>query len=220
MKRLFLLTLALGMFFASSAQIRFALKGGAGTSWVTYPKVFVLPDTTDVNNVWELSPATNSATFYLGGEAVISMGEHWFFRGELSYSYISGEVKVDKLSTYEQSRKLQAYSRLNIPLLFGIKSKDDFFFSFGPVVFINLHDNNGFKEAIAELTPQEVDSTVPWGLQMRLAADIQVQKNLFLEIKFDYDLGKYFRYNESTEIFEARLAMQGITGGLTYFLRK
>lgn len=218
MKRLFLLTLILGMFFSSSAQIRFALKGGAGTSWAAFPKVFVLPDTTKVDNVWEISPATNNVTFYIGGEALINMGEHWVFRGELSYSYISGEIKVDKLSSNEQSRKLQAYSRLNIPLLFGIQSKDEFFFSFGPVVFINLHDNNGFNEAVAELTTQEVDSTVPFGLQMRLAANIQVQKNLFLEIKFDYDLGKYFRYNESTQVFEARLAMQGITGGLTYIL--
>lgn len=218
MKKLFLLTLMLGMFFASSAQIRFALKGGAGTSWVTFPKVFILPDTTDVNNVWEISPATNSGTFYLGGEAIINIGEHWVFRGELSFSYISGELKVDKLSTNEQSRKLQAYSRLNIPLLFAVKSSDQFFFSFGPVVFINLHDNNGFNEAVAELTTQEVDSTVPLGLQLRLAANIQVQKNLFLEIKFDYDLGKYFRYNESTQIYETRIAMQGITGGLTYIL--
>ena len=218
MKKLFLLTLMLGMLFTSSAQIKFALKGGAGTSWATYPKVFILPDTTDVNNVWEISPATNNATFYLGGEAIVYIGEHWVFRGELSYSYISGEIKVDKLSSNEQSRKLQAYSRLNVPLLFGIQSKDEFFFSFGPVVFINLHDNKGFENAVAELTPQGIDSAVPIGIQMRLAANIQVQKNLYLEIKFDYDLGKYFRYNEATQIYEARIAMQGITGGLTYIL--
>ena len=217
MKKLFILALLLCVFYTSSAQIRFALKAGGGTSWATYPKVFVLPDTSDPNNIWELSPATNSGTFYIGGEAVIPMGEHWFFRGGLSYSYISGEVKVDKLNTSQQSRKLQAYSRLNIPLLFGIKSKDEFFFSFGPVVFINLHDNHGFDEAVGELTPQPVDSSVPVGLQMRLATDIQVQKNLFLEIKFDYDLGKYFRYNETAQIYETRIAMQGITGGLTYF---
>lgn len=219
MKKLLLLILILGMFFTSSAQIKFALKGGAGTSWVTFPKVFVLPDTSDVNNVWELSPATNSGNFYIGGEAVIPMGDNWFFRGELSYSYISGEVKVDKLKTAQQARKLQAYSRLNIPLLFGVKSKDEFFFSFGPVIFINLHDNHGFDEAVGELTPQAVDSSVPVGLQARLAADIQVQKNLFLEIKFDYDLGKYFRFNESSQIYETRIAMQGITAGLTYFFK-
>ena len=145
------------------------------------------------------------------------MGDHWGFRSELNFSYISGEVNVDVLIVKLQSRKLQSYTRLNIPLLFSVRSSDNFWASFGPVVFFNLHDNKGFESAFVDfgLDPsQYFDTDIPWGVQARLAVDIKLQEHLFLELKFDYDIGKYFKYEN--DLYHVRLAAQGVTGGITY----
>ena len=209
MKKIILLIILSGFFLTSQAQVTWAAKAGGGTSWIAFPKVF-LQDPSDADNTWEIAPATNSGTFYVGGEAIVQLDQYHAFRIEVSYSYTSGEVNVSEIGASKQARKLQAYNRLEIPLLFTVKSNDSFWFSLGPAVFINLSDN-----AVHELAPDAIiDATVPWGIRARLAADIQLDEHLFLEIKFDYDLGKHFEYIGST--YEVRMAMQGITGGVTY----
>jgi hypothetical protein len=216
MKKLILLIVLSGFYLSSHAQVNWALKAGAGTSWLAFPKVFLV-DPTNVENTWEIAPATNSGTFYVGAEMIIPVGDHMAFRAELSYNYVSGEVNVDQLETDppQQARKLQAYNRVEVPLLFTVRSDDSFWFSLGPAFFITLSDNKGFEEAVNALAPNAIiDSSVPIGIRARLATNIQLDEHLFLEVKFDYDLGKHFEYIGST--YEVRMAMQGLTGGLTY----
>lgn len=202
------------MMHTGYSQLRFALKAGGGPSWLAFPKVF-LQDPVVLNNTWEIQPGTTGGHFYLGGEMITTLGEHWLFRGELSVSYISGSVNVDELLTNRQARKLQSYVRTNIPLLVTVKSTDHFWFSFGPVVYITLHDNKGFDDAVHELaTAAVIDSTRPFGMGARLAGNIQLQDHLYLEVKFDYDLNKYFKYENNT--YKVRMAAQGVTFGLTY----
>ena len=220
MKKFILLILIVAASQSIFAQINWGVKAGFGTSWIAFPKVYLV-DTVDatLTNVWELAPATNSGTFYIGGEMIIPLGDHMAFRGELSYNYVSGEVNVDQLKTSKQARKLQAYSRIEVPLLFTVKSDDSFWFSLGPTVFFTISDNKGFEKAVYELVDPanvKVDSAVPIGIRARLAANIKLQEHLYLEVKFDYDLGKHFRFNEPSDTYEVRMAMQGITGGLTY----
>lgn len=219
MKKLILLIAVSGLCLSSQAQVNWGIKSGAGTSWLAFPKVFLV-DPTNADKTWEIAPAINSGTFYLGGEVIVPIGEHMAFRAELSYSYTSGEVNVDQIELDQQSikrqaRKLQAYNRLEVPLLFTVKSDDSFWFSLGPAIFITLSDNKGFEEAVNELAPNAViDSSVPIGIRARLATNIQLNEHLYLEVKFDYDLGKHFEYVDN--IYDARMAMQGLTGGLTY----
>lgn len=220
MRKIILIILISGGVQFANAQIDWAIKAGAGTSWIAFPKVYLV-DTVDVTltNVWEIAPATNSGTFYIGGEMIIPLGDHMAFRGELSYNYVSGEVNISQLKTSNQARTLQAYHRLEIPLLLTVKSDDSFWFSLGPSIFFNLGDNKGFEKAVYELvdpSKTKIDSAIPIGIRARLAANIKLQEHLYLEVKFDYDLGKYFRYSETDDTYEVRMAMQGITGGLTY----
>ena len=214
MKKIILLIVLSSFYLSSFGQAEWALKAGVGTSWIAFPKVF-LQDPTDPNITWEIAPATNSGTFHIGGELIVPMNNNHAFRAELSYNYLSGEVNVSEIDANRQARKLQAYHRLEIPLLFTVKSDDSFWFSLGPSIFFNLSDNNGFEEAVHELAPDaKIDAKVPWGIRARLAADMQLQEHLYLEIKFDYDLGKHFEYEGDT--YDVRMAMQGITAGLTY----
>ena len=130
---------------------------------------------------------------------------------------MSGEVSVTEILTGTQVRKLQSYSRISLPVLLMVKSNDSFWFSLGPNFYFNIGDNNGLVDAIAELAPlPKIDASFPFGVGVRLAADIRLQENLYLEVKFDYDIGKHFNYIEGTDTYDARMAMQGLTGGLTY----
>lgn len=214
MKRVISILFLISIQWAAQAQTDWAIKAGFGTSWVAFSKVF-LQDPNDANNTWEIAPATNSVTFYLGGEVLLAINDHLGFRGELSYYYVSGEVNVSEIITSQQARKLQAYHRLEVPILFSVKSDDSFWFSIGSSVFFTLADNKGLEEAIHELaldTP--IDSSVPIGIKARIAANMKLTNHLSLEIKFDYDLGKHFNYEDN--VYDIKMAMQGITGGLTY----
>lgn len=214
MKKVLLILGLLCIQWTTQAQVKWAVKAGVGTSWIAFPKVF-LQDPTNANNTWEIAPATNSGTFYLGGEMIFLFSKNHGFRSELSYNYVSGEVNVSELDTDKHARKLQTYSRIEVPLLFAVRSDDHFLFSFGPSFFFNISDNKGFEKAVAELAPNaKIDATIPWGIRARLAANIRLIEHLFLEIKFDYDLGKHFEYIGDT--YEVRMAIQGITGGVTY----
>lgn len=216
MRRGLFLILLLTLGYTGFSQVRWTAKAGGGPSWMAFPNVY-MQDPTDTYNTLRISPAATGGTFYVGAELLIPMGEHWGFRSELNFSYVSGEVNVDVLIVKLQSRKLQSYTRLNIPLLFSVKSSDNFWASFGPVFFFNLHDNKGFEDAFVDfgLDPTEYfDTDIPWGVQSRLAIDIKLNNHLFLELKFDYDIGKYFKYED--DIYKVRLASQGVTAGLTY----
>lgn len=216
MKKLIIASILLLSAQLSQGQIHWTIKAGGGPSWLAFPNVY-MQDPTNANNTLQISPAATGGTFYAGAELLFPLGDHWGFRSEFNVSYISGEVNVDVLIVHLQSRKLQSYTRLNVPLLFSVKSNDNFWASFGPVVFFTVHDNKGFEDAFVDfgLDPTEYfDTDIPVGVQARLAVDIKLQERLFLELKFDYDLGKYFKYED--DLYKVKMAAQGVTGGITY----
>ncbi len=153
-------------------------KGGVRTSWLTFPKVFIV-DENDAGNVWSVSPAVNSVTFFLGVQYVIPLGKHWLFIPEIDYHYLSGEVNVNRLKDPALARKLQSYSRISVPLNFGVVSSDNFWFGFGPTVYFTIADNKGFEEAVSELTTAtNINSDVPVGVAARLAAIVDMNDRL------------------------------------------
>ena len=204
--------------FGSYSQTIWALKGGGGTSWIIYPKVFLV-DETDPDNVWEVAPGKNNISFYVGGAAIIPLSKHWLFIPEANLNYLSGEITVTSIQLNAVSRRVQSYTRLELPLLFAVKSSDKFWFTFGPSVFFTLHDNQGFEKAVEELTAiDNVNSKRTIGLRMRLGAALTLSEKMFLEIKFDYDIGSKFAFESDT--YEVRLAMQSITAGLGWTISK
>lgn len=218
MKKLVIITLFISLSFCAKAQekIEWGIKAGVGTSWAAFPKVF-LQDANDAFNTWEIAPATNNVTFYVGAEMILNFGKNHAIRTEIGYNYVSGEVSITETLTGNQVRELQSYSRISLPVLLMVKSNDSFWFSLGPNFYFNIGDNNGLVDAIAELNPvPKIDASFPFGVGVRLAADIRLQDNLYLEVKFDYDIGKHFDYIEDTDIYDVKMAMQGLTGGLTY----
>ena len=115
----------------------FFMKGGFGTSWITMPKVFI-SDPGDTSNV-QILPATNAFTGYIGFQTIIPLGDNWLFMPELDINYIGGEIRADHLKPpVDASQKLQSYTRIELPLNFGVISSDNFWVSFGPVLYRHL----------------------------------------------------------------------------------
>lgn len=169
-------------------------------------------------NTWQIAPATNSVTFYAGGEMLYELNPNMGLRAALEYSYISGDVSVTALLIESQSRRKQIYHRLQLPVMFIVKSDDSFWFSLGPTFFVTLADNNALEDAIESLTQFNVplDAKVPVGVAMRLLTNIRLSKNLYLEVKFDYDIGRHFNYDQTNQQYDVKMAMQGITSGINY----
>jgi opacity protein-like surface antigen len=203
---------------SGSTQVTWTIKGGGGTSWIIHPKVFIV-DPADADNVWQIAPATNSGTFYIAGEAIMKISEHWLFIPELNFNYTSGEINVTSLLQQTSARRLQNYTRLEIPLLLGVKSSDNFWFTFGPSIFFTTSDNKGFEKAVEELTSvAQINSTRNVGIKARIGAGMALSDRLLLEIKFDYDFGRKFEFVDGT--YEVRMDMQSITAGLGWALNK
>ena len=195
----------------------FFVTGGIGTSWIILPKVFLV-DENDISNNWQILPATNHFTAYIGFATAIPLSEHWLFTPEIDINYISGQIRVDENKTKETSQKLQTYARIEIPLNFGILSTDNFWATFGPVVYFTLYDNKGFDDAVNALTKPETNPNAPIinsddyvGLRFRLAAYINANR-YFISIKFDSDLFAKFEFVDDE--YRMRMSMQSITLGL------
>jgi len=220
MKKNIVISLILVLFVSLNAnsQIVWSVKSGVGTSWIIFPKVFLV-DPEDVDNVWEIGPGANHATFSIGGDASIMLGDHWFVGSGLDYNYSSGRIKVTSVELDHSSTRLQTYSRLEVPLIFGVKSSDDFWVTFGPGVFFNIGDNEGLKKAIDDLSDaSNVNTTRPVGVKVALGIGISLGTNLYIDINFDSDYGKKFDYEN--EIYEIRLSMQSLTVGVGWTFTK
>lgn len=201
----------------------FFIKGGLGTSWIIMPKVFLL-DTANLNSV-QILPATNGIAGYIGFQTAIPLGKYWLFLPEIDFNYISGEIRVDRLfndstKTDIASQKLQSYIRIEVPINFGVVSSDNFWVSFGPVLYFTLSDNKGFDAAVDEVITQPVklDSDIPIGLRFRLAAYIIIGKGMYMDIKFDSDLKRDFYFEDNT--YNMRMSLQSITVGFGYRLNR
>lgn len=203
----------------------FFVKGGLGTSWIIMPKVFLI-DPADTSSS-QILPATNSFTGYVGLQAAIPLGKHWLFMPEIDFNYISGEIRVDRILNDPDnpdrfSQKLQAYTRIEVPLNFGVISSDNFWVSFGPVIYFTLSDNKGFDAAVDEIrtSPVALNSDIPIGMRFRLAAYIVVGKGMYVDIKFDSDLKRDFYYSETDNVYNMRMSLQSITIGFGYRINR
>lgn len=192
------------------SETRFFIVGGVGTSWIILPKVFIV-DVTDPENNWQILPATNSVTGYVGFQAVIPLSKHWLFTPEIDFTYLSGEIRVDELKTGDVAQKMQIYTRVEVPLNFGVLSSDNFWVSFGPIVYFTLSDNKGFDDTVYELTTNPtIDSDMPVGLRFRLAAYARINR-FFINAKFESDLFQKFEFVD--DIYKVKLSMQNLTVG-------
>ena len=144
---------------------------------------------------------------------------------ELDINYISGNVRIDEIysspadTTLSRAVEgLQSYIRAEIPINFGVISNDNFWVTLAPVVYFTLYDNKGFDDAVYSLTDNAViDSDQPVGLRFRVAAYALLSERMYLDIKFDSDLGRNFSFENG--IYDARFSMQSVTVGLGWFGR-
>ena len=214
----------------------FFVKGGLGTSWITMPKVFLLDSnivgTDSIFTSAQILPATNSFSGYVGFQTVIPLGKHWLFMPEFDFNFIAGDIRVDlttvtingvdTITTKTFSQKLQSYARIEVPLNFGVVSSDNFWVSFGPVLYFTLSDNKGFDTAVDEVrnNPVNIDSDMPFGVRFRMAAYFIVAKGMYIDVKFDSDLKRDFYYSESDDTYNMKMSLQSITVGLGYRLNR
>lgn len=204
----------------------FFVKGGFGTLWIIMPKIFLI-DPADTSSA-QILPATNSFTAYIGFQTAIPLGKHWLFLPEIDFNYIAGEIRVDRILNNQDesdrfSQKLQSYTRIEVPLNFGVVSSDNFWVSFGPVIYFTLSDNKGFDAAVDEIrtgTTVNLDSDIPIGLRFRLAAYVIIGKGMYMDLKFDSDLKRDFSYSESNDVYNMRMSLQSITVGFGYRINR
>ena len=115
---------------------------------------------------------------------------------------------------------MQSYSRIEVPLNFGVISSDNFWVSFGPVVYFTLSDNKGFDDAVFDVAdpnrnpPLMLDSDNPLGLRFRLATYILLARGRYIDIKFDSDLKRDFYFRDG--VYNMRMSMQSITVGFGF----
>ena len=212
----------------STSKPVFFIKGGVGTSWITMPKVYLINDV-DTSSA-QILPTTNSFTGYLGVQSLIPLGNHWLFMPEINFNYISGEVRVDRINSSNLieptafAQELQSYTRIDLPLNFGVVSSDNFWVSFGPVLFFTLSDNKGFDKAVREIEDpnnrNNLDSDNPVGLRFRLAAYVTIGKGMYIDAKFDSDLNRKFWYTEYDDTYHMRMSLQSVTFGFGYRLNR
>jgi hypothetical protein len=204
------------------------LKAGFGTSWVILPKVFLVDEDVPTTNA-QVLPATNGFSGFVGLQTVFHLGDGWLFTPEIDLSYSGGEIRVNRTTingtdTLPSSvQRLQSYVRAEIPLHFGVRSRDGFWVTFGPSLYFTLYDNKGFNEAVAAdpidpADPAQVNSDNPFGVRFRLAAYAPVGERGYIDIKFESDLGQNFDYNNNT--YEAKFSMQNLSIGYGYWLNK
>ena len=224
-------TIVLGQDASSSnQQHEMFIKGGIGTSWIILPKVFIISPDDSITNA-QILPATNGFTGYAGLQTVFPLGAGWLFVPEVNLSYTSGEIRVnrteyqfigtDTIRSSETAQKLQSYVRAEIPLHFGVRSKDNFWVSFGPTLYFTLHDNKGFNNAVYELPVQadlKLNSNVAFGVRFRLAAYAPIGERSYIDIKFESDLGQYFTFEEDS--YKAKFSLQNLSIGYGYLLNK
>lgn len=204
------------------------IKGGIGTSWVILPKVFMV-DPQPPNNNAQILPAVNGLHSFVGVQTVFHLGNGWLFVPEFDLSYTSGEIRVN-LTQYvgpnpdtvrTSNQNLQSYLRAEVPLHFGVRSKDGFWVSFGPTLYFTLFDNNGFEEAVFSLPARPdlaLNSKHAMGVRFRLAAYAPVGDRSYIEFKFESDLGQYFTYENNA--YDVRFSFQNFTIGYGYLLNK
>lgn len=207
----------------------FFVKGGLGTSWIIMPKVFLI-DPADTSSA-QILPATNSFTAYIGFQTAIPLGKHWLFLPEIDFNYTAGEIRVDRILNNQDepdrfSQKLQSYTRIEVPLNFGVVSSDNFWVSFGPVLYFTISDNKGFDAGVHEIEdparpePIKLNSDNPFGLRFRLATYLIVGKGMYIDIKFDSDLKRDFSYSDSDDVYNMRMSLQSITVGFGYRINR
>ena len=200
-------------------KTNFFFTGGIGTSWILLPKVFLV-DVDDLENNWQILPANNKITGYVGFMVAMPLSKHWLFTPEIDISFTSGEIRVDALKPDpvtqmpRSAQRSQQYTRIEVPLNFGVLSSDNFWVSFGPVVNFTIQDNKGFEEAAFSLitNPEvKIDSDIPFGLGFRLAAYVGIER-FFVNVKFQSDLFRSFKFEDG--VYDMRMSMQSITLGM------
>jgi hypothetical protein len=107
-----------------------------------------------------------------------------------------------------------------VPLNFGVMSSDNFWVSFGPVLYFTLSDNKGFDTAVDEVrnNPVNIDSDMPFGVRFRMAAYFIVAKGMYIDVKFDSDLKRDFYFRD--DVYHMKMSLQSITVGFAYRLNR
>lgn len=207
-------------------QKEFFIKGGIGTSWIILPKVFLLDENNPTTNA-QVLPATNGFTGFVGFQTVFNIGNNWAFAPELDLTYLNGEIRFDRqeiigTDTLRQTtQNSQSYVRAEIPIHFAMTSRDGFWVSFGPSVYFTLFDNKGFEKSVYEVSPNpnlQLESGNPIGIRFRLAIYAPVGNRSYIDIKFESDLGKHFKYENDT--YDAKFSYQNVSVGYGYRLNK
>lgn len=236
MKRLLLIIIAAMTITLSFGQERryniekneLFLKAGIGTSWIIMPKVYAVSPTDSSSNA-QILPAQNGFSGSAGMQYVVHLGNSWLFVPEVDLSYVSGQIRVNRiiynynntgLDTTDTRQNVQSYVRAEIPLHFGVRSSDNFWVTFGPSLYFTLYDNKGFDDAVNsfKVTDYDVVSDNPFGVRFRLAAYAIIGERSYIDIKFESDLGHYFRFENDT--YEAKFSFQNVMVGYGFLLNK
>ncbi|MFY0601593.1 MAG: hypothetical protein JXR03_18110 [Cyclobacteriaceae bacterium] len=230
MKIFYVLTLVCFITFELHAQDQrwFGVQGGAGSAWIAMPKTYISGPATFSPDIYQLSNANNGINAYLGltySSQIKSSRFH--FTPEMNLVYTAGDVVMRRVNTIDINagsksvQRKQEYWRLEVPLVFEVRTDDNFSVVLGPVLFANLHNSRAMEsitEAIAPDATMSSDYVAGWRFRFGVSK-IYNEKYRFI-VKWDIDQGKedFLTFNGSK--YKAQLYAQSISLGFNYLFLK
>lgn len=187
-KLLFVALLLLAGQWANAQSVKFGIKLGAGATTASLKQSLTIPVPGSTNTL-TFSEGDASFNFHAGFAARVGISS-FFLQPEVYFSSISNEMNYTELSGATPVTVAQTMTRLDIPVLAGVKIAKIFRLQAGPVASLALDKNSGVRNQIATVlinTDVTEDSgSFLFGLQVgggvdigsRLSVDVRYETNL------------------------------------------
>jgi Outer membrane protein beta-barrel domain len=177
--------------FAQAQLVKFGIKLGASGTTANLRKATSYEGSTSGGGYKEISVDKGSLQlgFHAGLTSRLTLGK-FVVIPEAYFSSIQNEMKLTDLSTKNVSTVANSMTRLDIPVLVGVKLAKIFRVNAGPVGSVLLKQRSGVKTKLAELLSGEQIDDDPdkfsFGFQAGMGVDIS---KLTLDLRYESNLG-------------------------------
>ncbi len=181
MKKVFLLLIAISLFAAANAQIKFGVKGGISSSTIKMDDIITVTQGVDEYSLEGIKSGT--VGFHAGLMTQVTFFGV-FIQPELYFSSTGGDVEVTNLITQDVNIRKMEFKKLDIPVLVGFKFGPARV-NAGPVASIIIDSK---ADLIDEAGYEEKFKGASFGYQAGVGLDLL--KTISLDIRYEGNLSK------------------------------